>query len=174
MKPFLSNKAGASFYGGGNYTVVYHATDIEIVCKLHNRDNRTIGYTHLYLIFVGKGDIIICANWNDFLRHLDSIKDMEHFTSIMKRPCPLFYSLLREEHPEGFEVINLPERDLLVIGKVIRPALNEDYSSLALPFRNDITEVITKLSNNLIHLYTEIQQNCPLALWKQRLNDLWC
>lgn len=125
------------------------------------------------MMLVDKDEIMVCANWNDFLIHLDSIKDRGHFISIMKRPFPLFHSLLLEEHPMGVGVIMLHEHDLLVIGKVIHSTFPNDYSPLALPFRSDMADIVVSMSNNLIDLYKEIEKKCPLSLWKERLHNLW-
>ena len=40
MKAFFSNKAAASFFGNSNYTVVYHASNIEIIFKLYNEKGK--------------------------------------------------------------------------------------------------------------------------------------
>lgn len=174
MKTFLSKKASASFYNGSNYTVVYHSSDIEMICKLQDKNNRTLGYAHIYLSFVGKGNAIIFANWEDFLCHLDSIKDMEHFASIMKRPCPLFYNLLTNEMSESLCVMKLPEYGIHVIGKELHHVdFTDDYDPMAIPFRKDIIQAVMDLSNVLLDLYKEIAKSCPLSLWKDRLSALW-
>ena len=173
MKAYLSKKAGATFYGGSKYTVVYHASDFEIICKLEDHTGKVLGYEHFYMTFGGKDEIVIYANWDNFLRHLDSIKDMRHFISMMKRPCPQFHSLLLEEHPSDIYVMQLSDYDMKVIGKSIRTDFPADYAPMALPFRNDIVKAVVQLSNDLISLYQEIENNCPLPLWKERLQDLW-
>ena len=173
MKTFFSNKAAASFYGNSNYTVVYHASNIEIICKLYNEKGKSIGYTHLYLSFCGSDSVIIYANWDGFLCHLDSVKDMNHFASIMKRPCPKFYNLLTNENPSDINVMRLPEYDIHVIGKELHISLADDYAPMALPFRKDVMDAVTKLSNTLLDLYLEISKACPLSLWKERLSALW-
>ena len=173
MKSYLSLKPGATFFLGSSRTLVYHKEDVEIIYR-HKMNGKKFLYHHFYMYLTDKDKITLYADWGDYFTHLSSITDHTNFGNIMRRPCPTFVEILTNQDHTKVSLLSMNGGETMGLGIDVDITETEDKPSLAaLPFHplvEDGCNTLIKMSNKL---YNEIIDNCPLKLWKDRLNAVW-
>ncbi len=171
MKPYFTKTAGATFFLGSSRTLVYHKDDVEIIYKTKTSSGTTF-YAHVYLMLAGEKSVTLYVDWGDYFLHLGSIKDKEHFFSLMKRPCPTFVQIWQSEEPNGVFVMSQNAGETMGLGMDIENVNYRDMSPTAIPFHPLVTEGLDKFLEVINKLYLELS-HCPLKLWKERLVAVW-
>lgn len=169
MKPFLSNTAGVSFLFGYSYTVCYHSDSIEYINKLSGNGKKTI-YAHAYVAYSDRNSLMVFCNWESYFQHLENIKDMGHFLAMLKKPCPLFVSILTGKEPHRVTQVRMD--GVSGLGIELGRLDMKGRSPYEIVFLPEVLNACDTILDVALALYNEMQ-NCPLAAWKERLKEVW-
>lgn len=172
MKTFLSLKPGATFFLGSSQTLVYHKDSIEIIYRYQSGGNKSF-YTHIHMYITNGIKVTLYADWGDYFLHLDSITNIDHFDSIMKRPCPTFVEILTNNDFEKAGIMSMNGKETMGLGLDVNVDWKGKIKPAALPYHPSVAAGIDKLADISLKLYTEIHKDCPLKLWKDRLMAVW-
>lgn len=159
MRTFLQSSVGVTFYRGQNKTACFKKDFIECIFKL-NRGQ----YVIIHVMVMEGKQVVLFANWGNYFYQLHSNKIVrKSVLRAMRNSCPKFSKLFTEE------------------GSISCFSFAEDFTGLVLPIELDEEfdiffignkknwEAAEELKNFSLNIYNEINTNCPLVDWKNRL-----
>ena len=112
--------------------------------------------------------LLACA-WGDFWNRLKKMRNREDVMARLKKVCPLAASIFVNTVSPHFVYLDREKKQGWVVIKIKAPIQTNSISDYI--HKNVIDKAIELMEYNL-NLYTELDEKCPFAIWKQDLGKL--
>ena len=83
MRPFIQTTAGATFYVGAHYTLMFRKEYVEFIAKMQNG---LYGVVNLQFY---SDAVELLTDWGDFFKRIFNHEDPEKLMRMLQKPCPL-------------------------------------------------------------------------------------
>ena len=145
MRPFIQTTAGATFYVGAHYTLMFRKEYVEFIAKMQNG---LYGVVNLQFY---SDAVELLTDWGDFFKRIFNHEDPEKLMRMLQKPCPLVVDLM--EGASGYHLMKQHSDSHYRVPQVMEKAIN--------------------LLNYSLRLYCEIYDHCPFPGWKKGLQEVF-
>ncbi len=164
MRPFIQTTAGATFYVGAHYTLMFRKEYVEFIAKMQNG---LYGVVNLQFY---SDAVELLTDWGDFFKRIFNHEDPEKLMRMLQKPCPLVVDLM--EGASGYHLMKQRSDSHYRVGCSI-PVPLPDGSLITLAGHPQVMEKAIDLLNYSLRLYCEIYDHCPFPGWKKGLQEVF-
>ena len=147
MRPFIQTTAGATFYVGAHYTLMFRKEYVEFIAKMQNG---LYGVVNLQFY---SDAVELLTDWGDFFKRIFNHEDPEKLMRMLQKPCPLVVDLM--EGASGYHLMKQHSDSHYRVGCSI-PVPPPDGSLITLAGHPQVMEKAIDLLNYSLRLYCEI------------------
>ena len=161
---FISNRTKAKFYNDSKMTFLVQSDCVDIIFKIKRGVYLTVSVYSL-----SDNRLLLACSWGNFWNRLDKMKNREDVIVRLKRSCPLASNIFTNTVSPHFVYMDKDKQEGAVVVKMKIPIQTNSISD----YLHDkvVSKAIELMSYNL-NLYTELEDNCPFAAWKDDLQNL--
>ena len=161
---FISNRTKAKFYNDSKMTFLVQKDCIDIIFKIKRGVYLTVSVYSL-----SDNRLLLACSWGDFWNRLEKMKNREEMLVRLKRACPLAFNIFTNTVSPHFVYMDEDKQEGAVVVEMKTPIQTNQISD----YLHDkvVSKAVELMSYNL-NLYTELEENCPFAVWKNDLRDL--
>ena len=161
---FLSKRTFVQFYNESQITFQVRKDRVEIIFKIKRGVYLTVSvYT------LSEGRLLVTCAWGKFWNRLKKMRNREDVLSRLKKTCPLAANIFTNTVSPHFVYLDKNEQEGAVVVEMKAPVQTNSISDY---LHEKVVKKAIELMGYNLNLYTELEEKCPFAAWKQDLGEL--
>ena len=164
MRPFIQPTAGATFFLGIHYTLMFRKDHVEYIFKLGN------GYYGVVNFVLQRTDqALLLTDWGDFFHRISNHEDPDKLMRMLQKPCPTVVDVMTGK--SGYSLVKDHRNNQMRVGCPL--PVSADAPLLSIIADSRTVEKAMDLVDYSLSLYNEIYDHCPFPGWKKGLQEVF-
>lgn len=161
---FISKRTPAQFYNGNRMTFLVRKEFVDIIFKIKRGVYLTVSVCAL-----SDNRLLLVCSWGEFWNRLKKMRNREDVLAQLRMACPLAANIFTNKVSPHFVYLDKEEKNGAIVVEMNAPIQTNSISEC---IHEKVIDKAIELMGYNLNLYTELEEKCPFATWKQDLGKL--
>ena len=161
---FISKRTSAQFYNDSQMTFLVRKECVDIIFKIKRGT-----YLIVSVYSLSDNRLLLACEWAEFWNRLKCMRNRKDVLARLRKACPLAANIFTNTVSPHFAYLDNEEKKGAVVVEMKAPVIT---NSIADYLHERVIEKAIELMKYNLNLFSELEENCPFAAWRQDLEVL--